>query len=93
MKENCIVLICHDEKAQTWDIIDINRILDGEEFIDVISDGCDYERYKDTNIANLTDKIIKEWKYIKEKILDSMFKDIFDKAFEMNGFCMILEKY
>ena len=93
MKNEDVIIICHDEKAQTWDALDLSLMRQGENFLDCIIDYSDYERYNDTDIANLTAKIYKNWDNIKRKIEFVIKKDLFEVAIHMKGFTMIIEEY
>ena len=95
MKNNEIIMICHDEYAQTWDIIYLNRMNSKTakfNFINSGDDHCDYERYKDIDIVNLTNKIEKDWENVKEKINYIIKNNLYGLAYHMNGFCLIIEK-
>lgn len=95
LMENKIIIICHDEYAQTWDILYLNRINSKTakfNYIDSIDDHCDYERYHDTDIINLTKKIEKDWDNVKEKINYIIENNSYDLAYHMDGFCLIVEK-
>ena len=87
-----INIICHDENAQTWDSLDLTLMRIGEEYTDCTRDYCDYERYDDTDIANLVEKIMNDWDNVKKQIEKIIHNNEYEYAFKMNGFCMIIEK-
>lgn len=91
-KSEDITIICHDDKAQTWDAMDLFLMRQGESYTNCTIDYCDYERYDDTDIVNLTEKIIDNWGDVKEKIEDIINRRNYGYAYKMNGFCMVIEQ-
>lgn len=92
MNNEDIVIICHDEKAQTWDALDLSLMRQGASYTDCTIDYCDYERYNDLDIAELTAKVINDWENVKRKIELILKKNLFEIAFHMKGYTMIIEK-
>ena len=88
-----IVLKCHDDKAMTWDIIQIDLMNQNKGFFECSeSDYCDYETYTDLDISNLSKKIDDNWESVKEVIHKVLQEgDLFEIGFKQNGFCMIVE--
>ena len=87
-----LIIICHDEKAQTYDALNLTSMIKGKKYIDCIRDYSDYERYDDIDIVNLSNKIEKEWKNVKEKIEHTMKYENYEIAYNMNGFSLTIEK-
>ena len=92
ISKNQVILKCHDKKAMTWDIVDINLIKKGKNFFNCSRDYCDYECYQDTDIANLSEKINNNWDTVKNTIYMVLNKKTpYEIAIKKKGFCMIIE--
>ena len=93
ISNNEVVLKCHDDKAMTYDIIQIDSMNQDKNFFECSeSDYCDYETYTDTDIADLSKKIDNNWESVK-KIINKVLKDkdLYEVAFKQKGFCVIVE--
>ena len=86
-----LIIICEDEKAQTWDILDPTLMKDGLKYTQCIEDHCDYEEYDDLDIASLTEKIMNDWNNVKEQIIKSIKMNKYNHIYQMNGFSMIIK--
>lgn len=88
-----IVLKCHNDKAMTWDIIQIDLMNQNKDFFECSeSDYCNYETYTDIDIADLSKKIDNNWESVR-RIINKVLKDknLYEVAFKQKGFCMIVE--
>ena len=86
------IIIYHDDKAMTWDAIDLSLMQQGASYTKCTIDYCDYERYNDVDIAELTTKVSNDWENVKRKIELILEKNLFEIAFHMKGYTMIIEK-
>lgn len=91
-KRKNVNIICHDECCQTWDTLDLYSMRANEKYTECTTDHCDYERYDDIDIANLTEKIENDWYNVKKRIEDVISRRAYGYAYKMNGFCMIIEE-
>ena len=92
ISKNQIEIKCHDDKAVTYDRLDINLFLMGKDYFECTREYSDYELYDDEDIEALYSKIDKQWGKIKHILYVYRNSDtFFDTSFKQDGFCVVFE--
>lgn len=86
---NEYIIQAHDEEAFIFDIFNYKKFKEGNEYLDCIIDKTDMETYNDLNVGELHSKMMRNL----EKIIKAIENKNFNKAIELEGFCLIIEKY
>ena len=92
ISKNQIEIKCHDDKAVTYDRLDINLFLMGKNYFECTREYSDYELYDDEDIQTLYNKIDEQWSKIKHILHVRRNSDtLFETSFKQDGFCVVFE--
>lgn len=86
-----VIIKCHDEKAMTWDTLDLKLMKTVDNYFDCTREYSNLECYEDTDLVALYEKINNDWERVKTSINIMIKKDLYEIASKKKGFCMIIE--
>lgn len=87
-----VILVCHDDKAQTYDELDVDMMNEGYDYLDCITDYSDLEMYEDVDIVELSTKLTSQYSIIKPLINEIIREKQYEIAYKMDGFCFYIEE-